>query len=112
MTKTEDNHKPVLIGGFGEKCFGKQYRQGDRVYDSNAVAMAVLASSVGGGAGCHSYLYLVDMKEKKMKPVGNIETLNGCKQKQGYFVYLPNEYAVTILTKASGMSGAGGGRCI
>lgn len=62
-----------------------------------------------GGAGCHSYLYLVDMKEKKMKPVGNIETLNGCKQKQGYFVYLPNEYAVTILTKASGMSGAGGG---
>lgn len=43
-----------------------------------------------------------------MKPIGSIETLNGCKQKQGYFVYLPNEYAVTILTKASGMSGAGG----
>lgn len=43
-----------------------------------------------------------------MKPIGNIETLNGCKQKQGYFVYMPNEYAVTILTKASGMSGAGG----
>lgn len=64
IDKTEDNHKPVLVGGFGEKCFGKQYRQGDRVYDSNAVAMAVLASSVGG-AGCHSYLYLVDLKEKK-----------------------------------------------
>jgi len=44
-----------------------------------------------------------------MKPIGNIETLNGCEQKQGYFVYMPNEYAVTILTKASGMSGAGGG---
>ena len=43
-----------------------------------------------------------------MEPIANIETLNGCKNKQGYFVYLPNEYAVTILTKASGMSGAGG----
>ena len=39
----------MLVGGFGEKCFGSQYRQGNRVYDSNAVAMAVLAGSVGGG---------------------------------------------------------------
>lgn len=29
--------KPQLLGGFGEINFGKQYRQGNRVYDSNAV---------------------------------------------------------------------------
>lgn len=43
-----------------------------------------------------------------MKPIGNIETLNGFQNKQGYFVYGTDEEAVTILTKASGMSGAGG----
>ena len=52
----------MLVGGFGKKCFGSQYRQGNRVYDSNAVAMAVLAGSVGG-AGGQSYLYLVNVKE-------------------------------------------------
>lgn len=31
--------KPVLLGGIGEINFGKQFRQGNRVYDSNAVAM-------------------------------------------------------------------------
>lgn len=51
----------MLVCGFGEKCFGSQYRQGNRVYDSNAVAMAVLAGSVG--AGGQSYLYLVNVKE-------------------------------------------------
>lgn len=51
--------EPRLIGGIGEKNFGKQYRQGNRVYDANAVAMALGASPVGN-AGGHSYLYAVD----------------------------------------------------
>ena len=43
-----------------------------------------------------------------MKSLCNIETLRGFKNKQGYFVYGTENEAVTILTKASGMSGAGG----
>lgn len=50
--------KPVLVGGFGEKNFGKQYRQGNRVYDSNAIAMCLNASPVGNMGG-YSYLYTV-----------------------------------------------------
>ena len=56
MTKKEIN--PVLVGGFGDINFGKQYRQGNRVYDSRAVAMALNAQPVGNLGG-YSYLYLV-----------------------------------------------------
>ena len=51
--------KPVLIGGIGEKNFGKQYRQGNRVYDSNGIAMCLTSQPVGN-AGGNSYLYKVD----------------------------------------------------
>ena len=50
--------KPVLVGGFGEINFGKQYRQGNRVYSSEAIAMALNAQPVGNMGG-FSYLYLV-----------------------------------------------------
>src|SRR5699024_4641836 len=51
--------KPVLVGGVGEINFGKQYRQGNRIYDSNAIAMCLHAQPVGN-AGGNSYLYLVE----------------------------------------------------
>ena len=51
-------HKPVLVGGIGEINFGKQFRQGNRVYDADAIAMALLSQPVGN-AGGFSYLYLV-----------------------------------------------------
>ena len=35
--------KPKLMGGIGEINFGKQYRQGNRIYDAAAIAMCVLA---------------------------------------------------------------------
>jgi DNA (cytosine-5)-methyltransferase 1 len=50
--------EPKLVGGIGEKNFGKQYRQGNRVYDSEAIAMALNAQPVGN-AGGYSYLYTV-----------------------------------------------------
>lgn len=53
---------PKLIGGMGEINFGKQYRQGNRVYDSNHVAMALMAQPIGNLGG-YSYLYLVEMKD-------------------------------------------------
>lgn len=52
-------NKPVLVGGIGEINYGKQYRQGNRVYDSNAVAMCLTAQPLGN-AGGNSYLYVVE----------------------------------------------------
>lgn len=56
--------EPQLVGGIGEKNFGKQYRQGNRVYDSNAIAMALNAQPVGN-AGGYSYLYAVEEKDQQ-----------------------------------------------
>lgn len=52
------NNKPVLIDGFGEINYGKQFRLGNRIYDSNAVAMAHCANPVGNLGG-YTYLYLI-----------------------------------------------------
>lgn len=51
--------KPRLIGGIGEINFGKQFRQGNRVYDSETIAMCLHSQPVGNTGG-NSYLYLVD----------------------------------------------------
>ena len=52
-------NKPKLIGGIGEINFGKQYRQGNRVYSANHIAMCLVAQPVGNSGG-NSYLYLAD----------------------------------------------------
>ena len=57
--------KPILLGGLWEINFGKQYRQGNRVYSSEHIAMAVLAEPVGNMGG-YSYLYLVEVKDGKL----------------------------------------------
>lgn len=62
--ETEIN--PKLVGGIGEKNFGKQYRQGNRVYDSNEIAMALNAQPVGN-AGGYSYLYAVEEEQPKIR---------------------------------------------
>ena len=51
--------KPHLIGGIGEINFGKQFRQGNRVYDSEHIAMCLTAQPLGN-AGGYSYLYAVN----------------------------------------------------
>ena len=63
----EPDMNPRLVGGIGEKNFGKQYRQGNRVYDSDAIAMALNAQPVGNTGG-YSYLYAVEDNN-------NIETI-------------------------------------
>lgn len=71
--------KPKLMGGIGEINFGKQYRQGNRIYDAAAIAMCVLVQPVGNTGG-YSYLYLVKRHnqerkhEKKVVKVGNLST--------------------------------------
>ena len=60
--------EPKLVGGIGEKNFGKQYRQGNRVYDSNTIAMCLTAHPVGN-AGGNSYLYSTnDFRIRKLTP--------------------------------------------
>ena len=45
------NSKPKLVGGIGKINFGKQYRQGNRVYDSDEIAMCLTAQPVGNAGG-------------------------------------------------------------
>ncbi len=60
--------KPLLLGGVGkENEFGSQYRQGNRVYSSNACAMALNAQPVGNSGG-NSYLYNVGYRIRKLTP--------------------------------------------
>lgn len=70
-TVQKDNlllEKPLLLGGVGkENEFGSQYRQGNRVYSSNACAMALNSQPVGN-AGGNSYLYNVDYRIRKLTP--------------------------------------------
>ena len=67
----QEEINPELVGGIGEKNFGKQYRQGNRVYNSDSIAMCLNAQPVGNSGG-YSYLYAV--KEEDVNPVriGNI----------------------------------------
>ena len=53
---------PEVIGGIGEKNFGKQYREGNRVYDGNKIATALKASNVGNTGGA-SNLYAVEVNK-------------------------------------------------
>lgn len=60
--------KPSLPGGIGkENEFGSQYRQGNRVYSSDACAMALNSQPVGN-AGGNSYLYIVGYRIRKLTP--------------------------------------------
>lgn len=56
--KSENKPMPICLGGIGEINYGKQYRLGNRVYDSRSVAMAHCANPVGNLGG-YTYLYLV-----------------------------------------------------
>lgn len=62
----EPEVNPKLVGGIGEKNFGKQYRQGNRVYDSDEIAMALNAQPVGNTGG-YSYLYAVEEEQSKIR---------------------------------------------
>lgn len=64
--------EPELVGGIGEKWGQKQYRQGNRVYDSDSVAMA-LTSQPLGNAGGNSYMYLVREPKYRIRKLTPLE---------------------------------------
>ena len=60
-------HIPVVIGGIGEKNFGKQYREGNQIYDGTKIATALKASNVGNAGGA-SNLYSVPVAIPVLTP--------------------------------------------
>lgn len=82
--------KPRLLCGFGEINFGKQYRQGNRVYDSREVAMALNSQPVGNIGG-YSYLYLVgdNLMDKRIRE---------SKCQEGVF-FIDKEYSAFLIAE-------------
>jgi DNA (cytosine-5)-methyltransferase 1 len=54
-----------VIGGIGEINFGKQFREGNRVYDGTKIATALKASNVGNAGGTTN-LYSVPLEVKQI----------------------------------------------
>lgn len=75
MVEVRNMSEPKLVGGVGEINFGKQYRQGNRIYDANEIAMCLMAQPVGN-AGGYSYLYQVKNKGIDNMWNNNLEKLN------------------------------------
>lgn len=63
LLKEKNCEVPILVGGVGKINFGHQYRQGNRIYSSNALAMCLLSQPVGN-AGGWTYLYAVEVKDE------------------------------------------------
>lgn len=55
-TMGSGNLEPHVIGGVGDKNFGKQWRQGNRIYNIDTIA-TTLMSSPAGNAGGQTNLY-------------------------------------------------------
>lgn len=64
--------EPKLVGGIGGKWGDKQYRQGNRVYDSNSVAMALTSQPLGNTGG-NSYMYLVRERQYRIRKLTPLE---------------------------------------
>ena len=62
--------KPEVVGGIGEKNFGKQWRQGNRVYDAEKVATALESHPVGN-AGGNTNLYAVKVDVEPIELSGH-----------------------------------------
>ncbi len=96
----QEEINPELVGGIGEKNFGKQYRQGNRVYSSDSIAMCLNAQPVGNSGG-YSYLYAV--KEEDVNPV-RIGNIYGKQFGTGYAgnVWDQDSVSPTIMTAQGG----------
>lgn len=60
--------KPLLLTGFGERVFGLQFRQGNRVYDASQIAVCLTSSPVGNMGG-YTNLYLVETNKESREKI-------------------------------------------
>jgi DNA (cytosine-5)-methyltransferase 1 len=95
----QSNDVPRLVGGIGDINFGNQFRQGNRVYDSEAIAMCLNAQPVGN-AGGNSYLYTVnEFEEVNTIMLGHIDLKGHDAIKR---VYDPSGVSPTLTTMGGG----------
>jgi DNA-cytosine methyltransferase len=66
---------PELVGGIGDINFGKQYRQGNRIYSAEKTAVALMSGPVGNTGG-NSYLYLHNYRIRKLTPLECFRLMN------------------------------------
>lgn len=101
VEKLKQNN-PILLGGVGkENEFGTQFRQGNRVYDTKGVAMAITSQPLGNTGG-NSYLYLDEKKlDLDIQELGGLE--EGSSQRRKVF----DENGVSPTLQAA--MGSGGG---
>jgi DNA (cytosine-5)-methyltransferase 1 len=98
LKQPTDTSKPNLVGGFGEINFGKQYRQGNRVYDSGSIAMCLNSQPVGNMGG-NSYLYAVP---NEIKQIGNIVDTGNFDNPQRGRIYSPEGISPALNTCQGG----------
>ncbi|MBN1074687.1 DNA (cytosine-5-)-methyltransferase [Clostridium botulinum] len=93
-----NTNQPNLIGGIGEINFGKQFRQGNRVYDKNSIAMCLMSQPVGNTGG-FSYLYGEKINTNDIIKIGDIpkEVLNDNERQRR--VYSNEGVSPTILSR-------------
>lgn len=65
----EVTNAPKLIGGIGERNFGRRWQPGNRVYDSDGVAATLTAQPCGRVAG-YNAMYSVDVMVKEATKKG------------------------------------------
>lgn len=71
-TMVGEKLQPEVIGGYGNQNFGKQYRQGNRVYDGTKIATALESQPVGNLGG-QSNLYSVPIDSSE--PLGVLRSI-------------------------------------
>jgi len=92
---------PELVGGIGEINFGKQYRQGNRVYSSEKTAMALMSQPVDNTGG-NSYLYYKDCRIRKLTPLECFRLMGF--DDQDYYILKENGISNSQIYKMAGNS--------
>lgn len=95
--------EPVCLGGIGNKWGDKQYRQGNRVYSSNTVAMCLTSQPIGNLGG-NSYLYLIAerLNMNEVKVLGQMDNTMDNTFESANRVYDENGLAPTVNTCGGG----------
>lgn len=97
----EESPSPELVGGVGEINFGKQYRQGNRIYSSDKTAMCLLSQPVENTGG-YSYLYEINYRIRKLIPLECFK-LMGFSEKD-YYILENNKISNSQCYKLAGNS--------
>ena len=95
--------EPVCLGGIGNKWGDKQYRQGNRVYSSNTVAMCLTSQPIGNLGG-NSYLYLIAerLNMNEVKVLGQMDNTIDHTFESANRVYDKDRISQTINTCGGG----------